>query len=98
MGEVGGGGRRSGKVVHGLKEWGRVIHCPRGSGQGLGWSIAEGQFGGSGGQGVKHSYFSYFFLFFSLNSYFSYFLLFFSLNSYFPYFFQILRLSLGMGM
>ena len=66
-------------------------------------------------QGVKHSYFSYFFLFFSLNSYFSYFFLFFSLNSYFSYFFQpkflffpiynlnsyffqILRLSLGMGM
>ena len=39
-----------------------------------------------------------FFLFFSLNSYFSYFLLFFSLNSYFSYFFQILRLSLGVGM
>ena len=51
-------------------------------------------------QGVKRSYFSYFFLFFSLNSFFSYFLLFFSLNSYFSYFFQILRvrLSLGMGM
>ena len=49
-------------------------------------------------QGVKHSYFSYFFLFFSLNSFFSYFFLFFSLNSYFFYFFQILWLSLGMGM
>ena len=53
-------------------------------------------------QGVKRSYFSYFVLFFSLNSFFFSpdFFLFFSLNSYFSYFFQILRLrlSLGMGM
>ena len=46
------------------------------------------------GQGVKHSYFSYFFLFFSLNSYF---LLFFSLNSYFSYFFSDFKVKSGYG-
>ena len=46
-------------------------------------------------QGVKHSYFSYFFLFFSLNSFFSYFLLFFSLNFYFSYFFSDFKVKSG---
>ena len=48
-------------------------------------------------QGVKHYYFSYFFLFFSLNSFFSYFLLFFSLNSYFSYFFSDFKVKSGYG-
>ena len=48
-------------------------------------------------QGVKHSYFSYVFLFFSLNSFFSYFLLFFSLNSYFSYFFSDFKVKSGYG-
>ena len=48
-------------------------------------------------QGVKHSYFSYFFLVFSLNSYFSYFLLFFSLNSYFSYFFSDFKVKVKSG-